>query len=405
MKVWYISKYASGPDQNFVTRQYFFSKYFSRKGVSVSLISSDSCGAPEHLNVDGPFRKISNNGFDHYILRGYKIQLGFNFRRIVSWVLFELRLLFLPKRAKIEKPDIIIVSSLSLITFLTAIYFKKKYKCKLIVEVRDIWPQTLIDLKGFSRLNPFVILLKYIEKAGYRNADCIVGTMARLDVHIQEILKTDNFCFRYIPMGFDPETFPKIEEDNSVLKSVLPKNKFLVGYAGSIGRVNRVDLILETARILEENERIHFLILGDGPQKEFLINRFKFLNNVTFVPRVKKDSLQAYLSTCNLLVIPWENSSIYKYGVSPNKYIDYMYAAKPIIVPYNGYRNIINEANCGEFIDTDNPQLFAETILKYAVKQPEELKIIGMNGRNYLQEKLVYSILANKYIDLMKGLL
>ena len=105
-----------------------------------------------------------------------------------------------------------------------------------------------------------------------------------------------------------------------------------------------------------------------------------------------------FLINCDILVNPWNDLKIYEYGVSPNKWIDYMYAAKPIIVPYNGYRSIINEANCGEFIETNNPKLLSETILKYSAMSKIELNEFGKRGKTYLLNNLTYNLLSEKYI-------
>jgi len=78
-----------------------------------------------------------------------------------------------------------------------------------------------------------------------------------------------------------------------------------------------------------------------------------------------------------------------------------MYASKPIIVPYNGYQNIINEAHCGEFIETNNPQLLTDKIIEYSRKSKKELERIGLNGKEYLERNLSYDVLADKYLELI----
>jgi len=397
-KIWYISKYAGTPNKGGgPVRQYLFSKYFAIKGYETILISSNSNGF-EYFNFSGDFKLIERPLFKHYILKGNKIALGFNIKRVISWLFFEYRVIKFFRMNKLHKEDTVIVSSLSILSFLTGVYFKKKYGLKLIVEVRDIWPLSLIELKNLSVKNLFIQVLSRIEKYGYSNADYIVGSMENLGEHVKNVCPDCRKKFRYIPMGLDSSILGGGKKIETKIQS-----DFIVGYAGTIGNANKVDLILETAELLKDDQNIKFKILGGGPLKSFFQKKYKHLNNVKFLKPVLKQEVGAFLERCDILLNPWENKSIYKYGISPNKWIDYMYAAKPIIVPYNGYKNIINEAECGEFIETDNPQLFAETILKYSKMPNEVLEEIGLNGKRYLEDNLTYDILSEKYLELINS--
>lgn len=393
--IWYISKYAGTPKKGGPVRQYLFSKHFALRGYQVVLISSNSNGF-EHLDFKGNYKLINNNNFKHYILKGSKIDLGFNFKRIITWFLFEYRLLKFLKNQSIHQGDTVIVSSLSILTFLSGAYLKRKHGVRFIVEVRDIWPLTLVEFKNLNKKNPIILLLSKIERLGYIKADAIVGSMANLGEHIKDVAFGNEKKFYYIPMGLDNSVLGETKNSNLGIHK-----DFIVGYAGSIGNANKVDLILESAEILRDNQNIKFKILGDGSLKEYFLNKYKKISNVDFLPSVSKKRVGEFLSACDILVNPWEDHKIYRYGISPNKWIDYMYAAKPIIVPFNGYKNIINEAKCGEFIDTDNPRLFADTILRYSKMSNEELDRIGLNGRRYLEKNLTYNILADKYLEII----
>lgn len=394
-KIWYISKYALSPAQGGPTRQYLFSKFFSKKGYQTNLISSNSNGF-YHSNFKGDFNLEEDNNFKHFILKGNEIDLGFNIKRIISWFIFELRLFKFIKKQRVNKEDTIIVSSLSILTFLSGVYLKRKYGIKLIVEVRDIWPQTLIDFKSISKNNLLIKFLSWVEKTGYDSADIIVGSMGNLVEHVKKMSPENENRVKYIPMGFDQSVYGSFEDHKKT-----KNNTFVVGYAGSIGQANKIDLILEAAKLLTDKNHIQFKLLGDGVLKEIFVNEYAALNNIIFLPKVKKSELPKFLGSCDILLNPWEDNSIYQYGVSPNKWIDYMYAAKPIIVPYNGYQNIINEANCGEFIETNNPQLLADKIVEYSRKPKEELERIGLNGKEYLEKNLSYDVLADRYLELI----
>jgi len=400
--IWYISKYAVTPEYGNPTRQFFLSKFLARKGYNVSLISSKSSGI-SNISIKKFLKERDIDGIKHILLNGPEINLGFSIKRIFSWLIFETILFFSPLFFKHKKPDIIIVSSLSLLTILTGYLFKKIYGAKLIFEVRDIWPLSLVELKNLSNKNPFVFLLSKIEKFGYRKSDYIIGTMPKLDLHLKGILKND-FLFKCIPMGFDPEFYKKSDKLIEEHTNKIPVGKFICGYAGSLGTANSVETIIGAAEKLNnKNPHIHFVILGDGNLKKEFINRTKKLKNITFLPKVSKTKVIDFLIKCDVLLNPWQDKKIYQYGVSPNKWIDYMYSGKPIIVSYNGYPSIINEAKCGEFIPANNPIKLAEKIIEFSEKTEKELIEIGKRGKNFLEENLSYDKLANQYVEIFNS--
>jgi len=401
--IWYISKYAISPKYGNPTRQYFLSKYIAKQGYNITLFSSKSSGI-KNCKINGIGTKIKLDNFTQILINGPEINLGFSIKRILSWVIFETLLFIYGIFHKPNKPNIIIVSSLSLLTVVTAYFFKLIYGAKLIFEIRDIWPLTIMELKNLSKNNPFIFILRSIERLGYKKSDYIVGTMPKLDEHVKNNIQK-KFKYLNIPMGYDPDFYSGLKALPTEIKKKIPTNKFIVGYAGAIGNANCVNEILESAKIISKtNEHIYFVILGDGPLKNELIEKYKTLNNILFLSKMGKEYVNDFLSSCDLLLNPWQDKKIYKYGVSPNKWIDYMYSAKPIIVSYNGYQSIINEAGCGEFIEANNPKLLAEKIIEYANKDKTELEKLGNNGKKYLIKNLNYSVLAKKYINIFESL-
>ena len=206
-------------------------------------------------------------------------------------------------------------------------------------------------------------------------------------------------------MGIDPNYF--VEED--ILKgiSIYEKNKeeFIVGYAGSFGSSNALDMVFEAASSLEkEYPHIKFLLIGEGPLKSTFQAKFKKSGNLIFLPGVSKKDLQKILQNTDLLINTWLNKSIYRFGISPNKWMDYLYAAKPILVSYSGYKCIIDNANCGIFVPAENKEAFTNAVIKFSKMDPPTLSKMGRNGREYLLNNLTYKSLSQNFFEKLQAI-
>jgi len=356
MKIWYISKYANIPTKEGATRHFMLSKAMANRGHGVTMIYSRANGY-KHDKIKGLYTNSFIEKVNCVMINGPIITLGFNIKRLFSWIGFEIKLfLYSIAREINERPDVIIVSSLSILTFITGNILKNKFKCKLIIEVRDIWPDSLIQIGKISSNGIVAKTLRAIEKIGYKKADGIIATMPRFDLYLKE--KYDiNKQFKCIPQGFDNSWLSSKIKDNNIFDS----NSFNVCYAGTIGKANYVEHILEAALLLEK-ENIKFYIIGDGPLKKTLMNKYN-LSNIAFVDMISKDRVIKYISYANLLIHTCSKHPIYRYGASPYKWVDYMLAGVPILISYDGYRSILNEADCAFFVEAENIQQIANKIL------------------------------------------
>lgn len=403
LSVWYISKYfGMKTSNNRGGRDYQILSEMNKLDIDITVITSDSNNVVEVPSLTKNVTIMNSDGLKIVWLKTMKYQIAKSSRRILSWLHFEWNLFKLDKK-QLAPPDAIIVSSLSLLTILNGLYLKKKFKCKLLFEIRDIWPLTITEEGGFSKKNPFVMLLSWVEKLGYKYSDSIIGTMPNLQEHVQATSKNGHKV-HCIPMGVNDSMLNSATDllPESYLNEYIPENKFIVTYAGTIGITNALDVLFKAAEILQSNENIHFLIVGDGALKKSYEEKYGFLKNITFAPKVKRDQVQSVLYHSHLLYFSVFPSKVWKYGQSLNKVIDYMLAEKPILASYDGFKSMINEANCGEFISANDPETLAVKISEYALLPPEKLLELGSNGKNWLKENRHYQLLAKNYLDIIK---
>lgn len=384
-----------------MVRGFCLLREFSLLGHKTVLITSDSNHLAKAPKFNGKVKHYVEDGVDVYWIKTKKYQNARSFSRILSWLDFELRLWLMPKD-ELPKPDVIIVSSLSLLTILNGLWLRWRYACKLVFEVRDIWPMVLVASGNVSRFNPLVIFLGWLERLGYRKADVIVGTMPNLAEHVREVLGFSR-PVACIPQGLDLSYLHGSEPlSKEYIKSYIPENKFIVCHAGSIGTDNALETLMTCARSMQDREDIHFLIVGEGYLKSQFQKQTKDLTNITFAPRVEKSAVQSLLDMTDVVYFSVNSSSLWRFGQSLNKVIDYMLSGKPIIASYTGYPSMINEAQCGSYVPAEDVPALRAEIERFEAMSAEERTVVGRRGHDWLLRNRQFSTLARDYLHVIE---
>lgn len=399
--IWYVSKYVTPPSRGSVGgRGYLIMRELARLGYECVIITSDSNRLAEVPDLEQPYTRQIIDGMQLWWVKTLRYQAAKSVRRIASWLDFEWRLWRMPK-ANLPRPDVVVVSSLSLLTVLNGFWLRRLYSCRLVLEIRDIWPLTITEEGGFSRWNPLVLGLGWIEKLGYQYADAVVGTMPNLAEHVQQVLgrAKPTYC---IPMGVDDVALMSSTMlPHDYAKNHIPQDKFIVVHAGTIGITNALDCMLECAVLMQKKLHVHFLVVGDGDLRMHYQLKYAHLPNLTFAPKVPKAMVQALLARCDLLYFSVHMSEVWRFGQSLNKVIDYMLAGKPVVASYTGYPSMINEAGCGTYVPAgDVPALQAE-IERYVAMTSQERDSLGAKGRAWILANRSYQRLAQDYLKIL----
>ena len=401
LTIWYISKYVVPPSVARVGgRGFLILREMVALGHRCILFTSDSNHLADPEPVEGTERRETAQGVEVVWLRTLKYAGARSLRRVLSWIDFERRLLRMPSPG-LPDPDVVIVSSLSLLSVLNGIRLKRRFGCRLVFEVRDIWPLVLYEEGGFSPRNPLVRVLGWVERLGYRRTDVIVGTMPNLGEHVAEVLghPVPVHC---IPQGVDeallagPQPLPE-----GYAETYLPEGAFTVCHAGTIGVTNALDTLLACARLMRDEPGIRFVVVGDGYMKARYQKETADLPNILFAPRVPRGAVQAVLARCDLLYFAVHPSKVLRYGQSLNKVIDYMLSGRPVVASYSGYPSMIDEAGSGSYVPAEDAEALRDEILRYARMPAQERERMGRRGREWLLENRRYPNLAERYLELI----
>jgi glycosyltransferase involved in cell wall biosynthesis len=398
--IWYISKYISLPSSGkWGTRGFMLAREWVRSGHRCLMLASDANHLADAPEFKGMHFVERVEGVEVCWVKTHKFDGAKSLGRILSWIDFERNLWRLPKD-DFPPPDVVIVSSLSLLTILNGIHLKRRYGCRLVFEIRDIWPLTIVEEGGYSKYNPFVLALGLIERFGYRNADAIVGTMPNLVEHVRGQVKRHG-PVSTIPIGLDPDALREpmpLPEDWR--EKHLPDGKFVVCHAGTIGITNALDTLFECARRMRAYEGVHFMIVGEGGLRQRYEAECADLPNVTFTGPVPKQMVKSVLEEADLLYFSVHRSRVWQYGMSLNKAVDYMMAAKPIVGSYTGYPTMIEDAGAGSEVPAGDVDALIAEILRYRDMSPQDRAAIGARGRDWLVRNRPYEKLAKEYLDI-----
>lgn len=401
--IWIISKYGSPKKYGVSSKPYRTAKFFSENGVNTYLISSDSNHLAKYPESQSRYNWEKEHDLNHVWIKTVKYNKSASIKRILSWFSFEWYLFRLNKK-KLQNPDIVIISSLSLLSVLFGLHLKRVYKCKLVLEIRDIYPLTLTEELGVSKYNPLVLLLKYIEKIGYKKSDLIVGTMPNLSAHIEDILGYRKKTF-FSPLGIN-ENWNTIVEPSKRVDELFPQRACtIIGYAGSMGKTNSLDNFINAIVSLQADNSLYFVLVGQGDQKEEFEKRLKNCPNAIVGPRLEQKDIPYFLSKCDILYLSTKDSKVWNYGQSMNKIVDYMMAGKPVVASYSGHPSMLNEAGSGVFVKTNSIDDIIRNIREYANMDIETRREIGAKGKKWIVENYSNSVVCKKYFEELHNLI
>jgi glycosyltransferase involved in cell wall biosynthesis len=394
--VWLICKYASPEKYYFGTRHFYFAEEWVKNGHDVTIFTSNASHLTNKLPQFPSSRMVEDiSGVRTVWLKVLKSTKSSSLARVLSWIQFEWKVITCPKLG-FKKPDVILASSLSILSIISAFLLSRRYKSRFILEIRDIWPLSAMQLGGYSPRNPFIWFLARLERFGYRKADVIVGTMPNLIEHVKAVEPRFKACI-CIPQGVKYEHLLSTEHlPFQYIKQTFTVGTFKVAYAGTLNSNNPIEVLLQAIAQIPDEEKVEAYILGLGSMLEYYKRKYSFCSRIKFVSPIPKKQVKSFLRQTDLCFDSIE-SEIARFGISRNKWIDYMNASRPIVCSYSGFQSMINEANCGSFVPYGRVDLLAAEILRYKNMTVAQRTEMGENAYSFLKDNRLFEKLALCY--------
>ena len=305
-----------------------------------------------------------------------------------------------------DRPDVVVASSPQLLVALSGWWLARWKGAPFVFEVRDLWPESLTAVGMADSSSLLHRGLAGIAGFLYRNCDHIVVVTPAFKEHLVQHWRVPPGKISVVENGVETDVFAP-QNAAAVRKELGADGKFLISYIGTIGMAHGLETFLQAARRLQRsNPEVMFLVLGEGSDKERVVERARSLglSNIRFVGQQSRAAIPGYICASDACVVLLKKSALFK-TVIPTKMLEYMACGVPVILGVDGQsRKILEEAQAGIYFEPENAIDLAEAVLRLAADDGLR-RSLGRNGRRYIVQHLSRAHTARVYIDVLTGLL
>ena len=409
MNILLINHYAGSTHYGMEYRPYYMAREWVKLGHHVTIVG----GSYSHVRTHQPTCKdnLTKEICDgvRYVWLKTPEYSGNGMRRALSMFSFIFRLWRYRERIVDDRPPAaVIASSTYPLDIFPAKSIADRYHAKLLFEVHDLWPLTPIQVGGMSPRHPFVMLMQYAENFAYRKANRVISMLPNAFEYMREHgLVAEKFV--HIPNGINLSEWesPKVplpRQHAECLENLHKDGRFIVGYVGGHQPSNALQAVLKAAELLCASPAT-FILIGKGSEKEQLQLRAKErkIQNVVFLPPIPKESVPSALAAMDVLYLGLKNQPIFRYGISPNKLMDYLMSGKPVIHAVSSGNDLVAESGCGISCPAEDPSAISEAVLQLLQLSPADRTAMGERGKDYVVKYHQYSQLAKRFLEVMQG--
>jgi colanic acid biosynthesis glycosyl transferase WcaI len=271
----------------------------------------------------------------------------------------------------------------------------------LVLNVQDVYPDSVV-LTGVLRNRLAITASHWLVRFLYRTADKIVVlSQGMRDNLLAKGVPASRL--EIIPNWADVDEIQPLPKENGFRDAHNLNGRFVVLFAGNLGVLSGLDVVLDAARQLQDQPQIQFLIVGRGNARAHLVQRAEELrlSNLRFLPTQPREILPEMLAAADLSLVTLDprlsDSNV------PSKTYAIMASGRPILAaisPENEVARLVREVECGIWVPPDRPDRIAQAILE-AAQQPDRLEGYGRNGRAYIVAHNARPMLTRRYHDLL----
>jgi glycosyltransferase involved in cell wall biosynthesis len=410
MNILYLNHYAGSPRHGMEFRPYYLAREWVRNGHAVRMIAAafSHVRARQPTAAGGlPLRAPLDEDIDgiRYTWYPAPAYVGNGLGRVRNiWAFLRQVWRDSARIAREFRPDVVIASSTYPMDIWVARRIARLSKARLVFEVHDLWPLSPIELGGMSPGHPFIRLCQAAEDAAYRDANVVVSMLPKVHDHMAAHgLDLRKLCI--VPNGISPDEWaaepqPLEPTIQAFIDEQRRAGRTVVGYAGSQGTPNALDVLVDAAAQLRD-EPFAFVLVGDGHESAALRAQAAAarLPHFAAFPPIPKAQIPSFLAHIDVAYIGWQRVPIYRFGIAPNKLMDYMMAGCVVLHSVDAGNDPVRDAGCGLSVPPGDPAAVAEGLRRLAEATSAERAEMGRRGRDYVRIHHVYPVLAARFLD------
>lgn len=405
MNIMILDHYAGSEKMGMETRPYYMGKKWVEMGHKVIIVAASF----SHLRSKNPFIKedfqvIKEDGVAFTFVKTPLYTINNNLRR--KNVFQYVRTIWKNAATLAEKyhPDVVIASSTYPFDIYPAQKIAAKSGAKLIYEIHDLWPLSIMELHDYKERDMLVKLINIAQKKAVKQSDAVVSILPLANEYLKTRGLTPKKYF-YIPNGADlaEQELSKAPRHTAIIRRFREQGKFTVLYLGGFAVANALDEFILAAEMCPKSM---FILIGNGMDRLRLkkLATSKNIKNVDFIDSVPRKGVIATLKEADCLYIGAKKLGLYKYGIGMNKIFDYMCSGRPIICGIKASENMLEKAGCAFIIEPEDPDAIAEAVKKVRKMPQEQRDSMGEKAVEYCKKNFNYATLASDFIKAIESI-
>ena len=416
MRIWIFNHYAVPPDSPGGTRHYELGRVLAAAGHEVTIFASSFSHFSRREERLAPGENVASRTIDgvRFVWVRTMPYPNNGYRRVLNLAGYAARVL----RAQrgLSRPDVIVGSSVHPAAVLAAWLVARRSESRFVVEVRDLWPQTLIDMGSLRASGLPARLLRLAESFSYRRASAVICLLPGATRYL-ESRGVPPGKIHYVPNGVSDvprPAAPDLADTGSHASDLIDQIKrfhkdgyLTAGYVGSHGPANGVETIVAAAARLRDasQTKVAVILVGDGQEKAACqrLAEQHGLDNVLFWPPLPKREVPVVLAALDVTLFCLRDVAVFKYGLSSNKLFDYLACGSPVLFASNAPGGPVRESGGGLCVPAESPVAMADALARLAAMSVAERTRMGERGRRWVYEHHGMTTLADAFLAALSG--
>jgi len=395
--VWIVNHYSTIPSKDGAGNRHFrLAQQLAANGWQpvLFLASTRHPSGEQHID-DGGWRRVGREGGVPYVMLKSPAY-GNGIARLLNMVMFAAKLL-VPKATRgVPAPDLIVGSTVHLLAAWSALRLARRHRVPFVFEIRDIWPETLVDLGALSASNPLSRAISRFSRHLCANADLVIAPLPGVRTYLDG-LGLSHVPFEWVSNGVD---LPN-DDGATEVEPAGDDGDFTLMYLGSHGNANGLTGLLDAFEVasseMSGSRTLRLRLVGEGSQKEGLQKyaaTLRAAEKITFEPRIPREDVTERAREADALVVNVEDLPVYRFGISLNKLYDYLASGRPTVIASSAQNNPIADADAGICVPASDPLALASAMRRISEQSAEQRDSMGARGIDHVRRNYTYDALG-----------